>query len=326
MAKIDINKTELVWPGKYNDDGTLEEVPRVSLPFQVVETVNESRATRESKKGRVQGDLFNVYEGKEGDTFEAGWKNKLIWGDNLLVLGSLLQKFAGKIDLIYIDPPFATGADFSFSTLIGDGQSEVTKEPSSIEDKAYRDTWGRGLASYLQMLRTRLQLARELLADDGSIYVHIGPNVSHYVKVALDDVFGFGNCRSEIVWRRSNSHNKLTGQFGPIHDVILFYSKTDTYHFTPGVRPFSRRYITERFKYSDKRGIYQPNYLTGPGLRRGDSGKPWRGFDPSEKGRHWAIPQSAVALLGRDVSSLGTQQVLDLLARIIHENVMTEAL
>ena len=108
MAKIEITRTELVWPGKYNEDGTRKEVPRVSLPFQVIETVNESRATREAQKGGAQGTLFDVYEGKEGDTFEAGWRNKLVWGDNLLVMGSLLEKFAGKIDLVYIDPPFAT--------------------------------------------------------------------------------------------------------------------------------------------------------------------------------------------------------------------------
>jgi adenine-specific DNA-methyltransferase len=112
MAKIEITKTELVWPGKYNEDGTLKEVPRVSLPFQVIETVNESRATREAKKGGVQQSLFDVWEGKEGDTFEAGWRNKLIWGDNLLVMGSLLEKFAGKIDLIYIDPRLRRGRIF----------------------------------------------------------------------------------------------------------------------------------------------------------------------------------------------------------------------
>ena len=130
MTKIDITRTELVWHGKYNEDGTLKEVPRVSLPFQVIETVNESRTTREMKKGGVQGGLFDVYEGKEGDTFEAGWRNKLIWGDNLLVMGSLLEKFAGKIDLIYIDPPFATGADFSFVAPIGEVGLTVEKEPS----------------------------------------------------------------------------------------------------------------------------------------------------------------------------------------------------
>ena len=145
MAKVEVTSTELVWPGKYDEDGTLKDVPRVSLPFQVIETVNESRASREAKKGGVQGTLFDVYEGKEGDTFEAGWRNKLIWGDNLLVMGSLLEKFAGKIDLIYIDPPFATGADFTFVTEIGERGLEVEKEQSAIEEKAYRDTWGAGL-------------------------------------------------------------------------------------------------------------------------------------------------------------------------------------
>src|SRR5690606_26690232 len=123
----------LVWPGKYNEDGTLKEVPRVNLPFQVIETVNESQATREAKKSGLQGALFNVYAGTEGDTFETGWRNKLIWGDNLLVMGSLLEKFAGKIDLIYIDPPFATGADFSFDATIGDDGHEIAKEASAIE-------------------------------------------------------------------------------------------------------------------------------------------------------------------------------------------------
>ena len=140
MAKIDVTRTELVWPGKYNEDGTLKEVPRVSLPFQIIDTVNESRATREAKKGGVQTSLFDVYEGNEGDTFEEGWKNKLIWGDNMLVMGSLLEKFAGKVDLIYIDPPFATGADFSFTSPIGDEGETVFKKQSIIEEKAYRDT------------------------------------------------------------------------------------------------------------------------------------------------------------------------------------------
>src|SRR5256712_11291987 len=142
-----ILRTELVWPGKYHEDGTRKEVPRVSLPFQVIETINESRAAREASKKEMPS-LFDFYHGKEGDTFEEGWKNKLIWGDNLLVMGSLLDKFAGKIDLIYIDPPFATGLDFSFTAPIGDAGDEVFKEQSAIEEKAYRDTWGGGLGSY----------------------------------------------------------------------------------------------------------------------------------------------------------------------------------
>jgi adenine-specific DNA-methyltransferase len=131
MTRIEVTKTELVWPGKYNEDGTLKEMPRVTLPFQVIETVNESRAAREAKKKGVQGTLFDVYEGTEGDTFEAGWRNKLIWGDNLPVMASLLEKFAGKVDLIYIDPPFATGADFAFTAPIGESGEEVFKEQSA---------------------------------------------------------------------------------------------------------------------------------------------------------------------------------------------------
>ena len=143
MAKIDITRTELVWPGKYNEDGTLRDVPRVNLPFQVIETVNEGRATRDAKKGDLQTSLFDFYDGKEGDTFEDGWKNKLIWGDNLLVMTSLLEKFAGKIDLIYIDPPFDTGDDFSFKVLVGLEDDPVSeKERSIVEELAYRDTWG----------------------------------------------------------------------------------------------------------------------------------------------------------------------------------------
>src|SRR6266536_4882401 len=135
MAGIEITRTELVWPGKYNEDGTRKEVPRVSLPFQVIERVNESRATREALKAPRTLSLFDAWEGNEGETFDDGWRNKLIWGDNLLVMGSLLERFAGMIDLIYIDPPFATGADFSFTAPIGEGGDEVFKEQSSIEEK-----------------------------------------------------------------------------------------------------------------------------------------------------------------------------------------------
>lgn len=190
MAKIEITKTELVWPGKYNEDGTLKEVPRVNLPFQVIETINESRATREAKKVPQNLSLFDIYEGKEGDTFEEGWKNKLIWGDNLLVMGSLLEKFAGKIDLIYIDPPFATGADFSFRAQVGDGGFELTKNQSIIEEKAYRDTWGKGFDSYLVMMYERLLLIKDLLSENGSLFLHCDWHIGHYLRALLDEVFG----------------------------------------------------------------------------------------------------------------------------------------
>jgi len=229
VAKIEITRTELVWPGKYNEDGTLKEVPRVNLPFQVIERVNESRATREAKKGGVQGTLFDVWEGKEGDTFEEGWRNKLIWGDNLLVMGSLLEKFAGKIDLIYIDPPFATGADFSFTTEIGESGEQVFKEQSIIEEKAYRDTWGQGQDSYLEMLVPRLSLMRDLLCDGGSLYLHCDWHVSAQIRLLLDEVFGADGFMNEIVWHYRRWPTKAP-LYQRSHDTIFWFLKGSKPH------------------------------------------------------------------------------------------------
>ena len=230
MATIEVTKTELVWPGKHNEDGTRKEVPRVNLPFQIIERVNESRATREAQKQPIQPGLFDVWEGKEGDTFEEGWRNKLIWGDNLLVMGSLLEKFAGRIDLIYIDPPFATGSDFSFNAEIGEDDDEVTKKQSLIEEKAYRDTWGGGLESYFQVIYERLLLARELLADTGSIYVHCDSRVNSGIRYMLDEIFGTECYRNEIVWFYPHMSN-VRADFARKHDTILRYAKSKSWVF-----------------------------------------------------------------------------------------------
>jgi DNA modification methylase len=252
MGKIDITRTELVWPGKYNEDGTLKEVPRVSLPFQVIETVNESRATREAKKGGVQGTLFDVYEGKEGDTFEAGWRNKLIWGDNLLVMSSLLEKFAGKVDLIYIDPPFATGADFSFTAPIGESGEEVFKEQSVIEEKAYRDTWGGGTASYVAMMSDRIRSLRDLLSQDGTLYVHCDWHVNHLLRGILDDAFGGDGFVNEIAWHYFGFKRKTAQNFPRKHDTILVYANGADHIWNVQYKPHRPEYIA-RFK-KDKAG------------------------------------------------------------------------
>jgi hypothetical protein len=135
--------------------------------FQTVETINESRATRQRDEGALDF-------GSPTDTSE---RNLLVWGDNQLVMGSLLKQYAGNIKLIYIDPPFDTGADFSVHVKVGD--EAFTKLPSILEEHAYRDTWGSGQASYLTMLYERLVLIHELLSEDGALYVHLAPNVSH---------------------------------------------------------------------------------------------------------------------------------------------------
>ena len=235
---LESTKTELVWPGKYDEDGRRREPPRVSLPFQVIERVNESRATREAEKRRDLT-LFDVWKGDEGATFDEGWRNKLIWGDNLLVMSSLLEQFTGKIDLIYIDPPFATGADFSMSVPVGEEGPDVHKEPSLVEEKVYRDTWGGGIPSYIAMMSDRLALMRDLLSESGSIYVHLDATVGHYVKVILDELFGADSFQREIVWRIGwiSGYKSAAKNWIRNHDLILFYVKT------PGSFTFNKEYI-----------------------------------------------------------------------------------
>jgi len=258
MAKIEVTRTELVWPGKYDENGKRREVERISLPFQVIERVNESRATREARRDRGLT-LFDVWRGDEGETFEEGWRNKLIWGDNKLVMSSLLDQFAGKIDLIYIDPPFATGADFSISVSVGDGDEDIFKDPSLIEEKVYRDTWGGGVASYLAMMDERFILMRELLADQGSIYVHVDPTVGHYVKVLMDEVFGPDAFVREIVWRIGwiSGYKSAAKNWIRNHDLILFYVKT------PGAFTFNKEYVS-----------YPPGYKRRGGSEVGGKGYP----------------------------------------------------
>jgi adenine-specific DNA-methyltransferase len=227
-----------------------------------------SMATR--GKAPKQSILFDIWENKEGDTFEAGWKNKLIWGDNLLVMGSLLEQFAGKIDLIYIDPPFATGADFSFKTQIGDSGLEVTKEQSIVEEKAYRDTWGRGLDSFIHMLFDRFNLMRDFLADNGSIYVHIGWNVSHYVKAVLDEVFGSDRFVNQIIWKRQTAHNDIgqgSQHFGPIHDVIFLYAKSNEYSWNMQYTPYAEEFANSFYRHVEPETgrRFGLSDITGPG-------------------------------------------------------------
>lgn len=179
----------LYWKGKRTT------VDRIVLPFQsleVVETINESRATREKEKNS----MFR----QDPNAIEVEWRNKLIWGDNKYVMSALLEKYAGKIDLIYIDPPFATGANFSTTVTIGDNEVEHTKEASAIEELAYRDTWGKGLDSFLQMMYDRVVLMKELLCESGSIYIHLDYRTLAYVKILCDEVFGIKNFRNEIIW------------------------------------------------------------------------------------------------------------------------------
>lgn len=257
MPKIDVKGTELIWNDKYGEDGKLNPVEKPGpYPFQIVEAINKPRTGKEEP----QPSLFELWKGEEGDTFEEGWKNKLIWGDNKLVMSSLLEKFAGKINLIYIDPPFATGADFKFKIQVGEDAEEITKEHSVIEEKAYRDTWGKGLDSYLQMMYERLVLMKELLAENGSIYVHLDWHVGHYVKVMMDEVFGYENFRNEISWRRQIPRGmKAHAEFLPFSaDYILIYTKSTGAIWNQPLKTIKLSIDEAEKKYmKDKKGFFR---------------------------------------------------------------------
>ncbi len=251
-----ITRPELVWPGKYDDRGRLVTPPQVRLPFQKIETVGESRSTREARKRRAPS-LFEVWQGEEGSTFGDGWKNKLIWGDNLLVMQSLLEKYAGKIDLIYIDPPFATGADFSFKAPVGEGTASITKNQSILEEKAYRDTWSRGRSSWFAMIHERLRLMRDLLSDNGTLYLHLDWYVGHHVRPILDEVFGESCSLGEIIWAYgSPSGGRVSGsKLVKAHDIIYSFAKKYGEHkYRIVYLPYSEKYVRDWFRHTDRAG------------------------------------------------------------------------
>jgi adenine-specific DNA-methyltransferase len=236
---FEINKTELVWPGKYDEEGNLVQPPRVSLPFQVIERVNETRATREAKKAEGLT-LFDVWDGKnEGSTFEDGWRNKLIWGDNALILQSLKENFAGKVNLVYIDPPFATDADFSLDVYVGDQkEKKVQKSQSVLEEKAYRDSWGAGGERWIPMMFERLQLLKELLASDGALVLHIDYRLVAISRFLLEETFGPGRMRNEIIWCYRGG-GVPSDAFARKHDTLLYFTNSDASPFTAQYVPYS---------------------------------------------------------------------------------------
>ena len=230
-------------------DGKTADVPWLRLPLQVVETVNASRADR----GTLSFDRGP----------DDGWRNKLIWGDNLHVLASLADELAGQVDLIYIDPPFDSRQDYKVRIAVGDGadaaDQDLAKLSSVLEEKAYRDTWGKGVESYLQMLYERLVLLRELLSDHGSLFLHLAPNVSHLARVLLEEIFGADNFRAELVWKRTPAHGS-TKDFGPVHDVISCFSKTANHIWHPQYQPHDQEYLDHYYKFDDGDGR---RYCTG---------------------------------------------------------------
>jgi len=255
----DDREVELLWNGKTN------EVTNVVLPFQVIEQIDEPRS--DAKFGN-QNSLFDT-SGRQ----ITGWTNKLIWGDNKIILSSLkngpLRKeieVQGGLKLIYIDPPFDVGADFSMDISIGDGEESFTKKPSVIEEIAYRDTWGKGADSFIAMIFERLKLMHDLLADDGSIYVHCDYRVNSFMRLVLDEIFGKDNFISEIIWKRTGA--RASSKFiNPVHDLIYFYAKDiEKIKWNSYNTPYSEEYIEKYYTHTENDGRrFQDNSLIAPG-------------------------------------------------------------
>jgi DNA modification methylase len=272
--------------------------------------------------------------------------NKLWYGDNLTIMQGMKKH---SVDLIYLDPPFKSDANYNLL------YKNMTGKPVPEQAEAFFDTWELD-ASKLEIARTMPVLMREhgvndyyvdfwrmwmqalrntqpellayliymtqrllhmksILRPTGSIYLHCDPAASHYIKVMMDAIFGHRNFRNEIIWKRTGSHGG-SRRWGPVHDTILFYTASDHYTWNRVFQDYDPRYLENFYRFTDERGRYRLVTLTGAGLRSGDSGKPWRGVDPSDSGRHWAVPKSALeaAYPDRDdLSGLATQEKLDLL-------------
>ncbi|OGQ48143.1 MAG: DNA methylase [Deltaproteobacteria bacterium RIFCSPLOWO2_02_FULL_46_8] len=239
----DKREVELVWNGKTN------EVCNVVLPFQTIEHVDEPRTETGPHKKDLQFGLFD----ERGRQLK-GWTNKLIWGDNKLILSSLkngpLRKEIedqGGIKLIYIDPPFDVGADFSINIEIGDEQ--FTKEPSVLEELAYRDTWGKGTDSFIAMIYERLSLMRDLLADTGSVFIHCDWRVNSHIKLVMDEIFGKEYFRATICWKKATKTTSFN-DFGSEHDSIIIFCKSyESYIFNQQFRDLADEQVDKNYKF-----------------------------------------------------------------------------
>jgi DNA modification methylase len=283
----DKREVELVWNGKTRD------VCTTVLPFQSLEHIDEPRT-----ETKTQGDLFDS-RGRQ----LRGWTNKLIWGDNKLILsslkaGALRQQIedAGGLKLIYIDPPFDVGADFSMDIEIG-GET-FHKEANLLEQIAYRDTWGRGADSFISMLYERLIIMRDLMASDGSLFLHSDSRVSSLIRVVLDEVFGRSRFVNEIIWKRRTGYMGSFNRFGAITDTILWFAKSDAYIFVEQTVPNNPEYL-ERFKYLDEKGRrYRLDNLTRSMGARPNLRYEYKGHQPPENG--WAVSRERMEEMERE--------------------------
>ena len=271
-------------------NGRKEDTTNIALPFHSIEHIDEPR----KEKDKAQASMFETdFRGRQ----LKGWTNKLIWGDNKLILSSLANgplreeiEREGGLKLIYIDPPFAVGADFGFNIEIG--EETVEKKQSIIEEIAYRDTWGKGISSYLSMMYERLKLMHNLLANDGSIYVHCDGRVNSYLRLILDDIFGKDNYLNEIIWQKIRTTKAQSIGFGVVHDSIFLYSKSNKTKFNNQYKEFDEKYITSHYKKDSEGKLFRTVSLVqkgkGPARKFGD-----KTLEPPA-GMHWIWSQERI--------------------------------
>lgn len=266
----DKREVELVWNGKTN------EVCNIVLPFQVIEQVDEPRAEKPADAA-LQAGLFD----SRGRQLK-GWTNKLIWGDNKLILSSLkngplrdeIEK-QGGIKLIYIDPPFDVGADFSMDIEIGD--ETFTKKPNILEEIAYRDTWGKGTDSFIAMIYERLVLVRDLLTEEGCIYVHCDWRVNSYIRLLIDEIFGKRHFQNGICWKSSPGHSDAA-YYGEMQNTILFATRSDTATWNQLYQAYDDEYLEQHYQKKDSDGTrFEDDNLTAYGLKGGGYTYEWKG-------------------------------------------------
>lgn len=265
-------------------------------------------------------------------------KNQLFYGDNL----DVLQRYVAdnSVDLVYLDPPFNSQQNYNVLFKERSGKRAVAQEHAFLDTwewndatavlyqstveaggrvsdvlRAFRTFLGENdLMAYLVMMAPRLVELHRILKQTGSLYLHCDPTASHYLKVLLDAVFDARNFRNEIIWKRTSSQNSAK-RFGPVHDTILFYSRSDEYCWNSPTLPHSDEYAA-RFRRQDEKGrAYSDDNLTAPGVRHGDSGAAWRGYDPTARGVHWKASSATVAtLVGQErAERMTTTEKLDLL-------------
>lgn len=272
--------------------------------------------------------------------------NRLYYGDNLDILRKHIPD--ESVDLIYLDPPFNSNRSYNVLSKAKNG------EDAQAQIQAFDDTWTwshdseavfialvtggapvkvaealeamrkllgtNDVLAYLVMMAARLVELRRVLKPTGSLFLHCDPTASHYLKVLMDAVFGIDQFRNEIIWKRTTAHNSAR-RFGPVHDDILFYSKTDRYVWNPQYESYSETYMDAKYRHRDSDGArYMLDNLTGPGVRTGPSGQPWKGFDPTLIGRHWQPPSYCYdryeAVTGQPLSQFPFLERLDRLEEI----------